>query len=160
MRRIVDGGIADWGERVIKASPQIIYRALLDPEAVAVWRAPAGMTCRVEAFDPREGGAFRLALSYGTALREARGKTSDDTDVVEGRFLELIPNERVVEQVEFVSNDPAFAGQMTIATVLAAVPDGTGVTIVCEGVPPGISGDDHHKGITSTLANLAAFAER
>ncbi|MEX0838305.1 MAG: SRPBCC domain-containing protein, partial [Parvibaculum sp.] len=65
----------------------------------------------------------------------------------------------VVELVEFVADDPAFAGAMTITTTLTPVPDGTEVHIVCENVPEGISAADHQAGIASTLENLAAFTE-
>ena len=77
----------------------------------------------------------------------------------QGRFLELVPDKRVVEIVEFESDDPAFAGAMTIITTLAVVPGGTEVTIRCENVPSGIWLSDHQEGMTSTLENLAVFAK-
>ena len=143
----------------IAASPRTIYRALLDPRAVAAWRPPKGMRGRFEAFDPREGGTYRMILEYDAAEHAARGKTSAHVDVVEGRFLELVPDARVVELVRFVSDDPAFAGAMTVTTTLAAVPGGTEVGIVCANVPPGIAADEHRAGLASTLENLAAFTE-
>jgi uncharacterized protein YndB with AHSA1/START domain len=79
--------------------------------------------------------------------------------VVRGRFLELVPNECLVELVEFESDDPAFAGAMTITTTLAPVSGGTEVTVLCENVPSGIRPSDHQAGLTSTLKNLAAFTE-
>jgi len=100
-----------------------------------------------------------MSLTYIDTGPELRGKTSEHADVVEGRFLELIPDRRVVEVVEFDSDDPAFAGAMTITTALAAVPGGTEVSIRCENVPDGIRPEDHQEGRGSTLANLAAFTE-
>lgn len=152
-------GRVDSASRIIKASPQTLYRALMDPEALVAWRPPEGMTGEMLAFDGREGGRYRMSLTYTGAGPEIRGKTSEHADVVEGRFLELVPDRRVVEVVEFDSDDPAFAGAMTITTALAAVPGGTEVTIRCENVPDGIRPEDHQEGMASTLANLAAFTE-
>ena len=87
------------------------------------------------------------------------GKTSEHSDVVEGKFLELVPDERVVQLVEFESENPAFVGAMTMTWSLAAVPGGTEVTILCENVPEGIRQEDHDAGLRSTLENLAAFTE-
>jgi len=153
------GKRTDCASRVIRASPRTLYRALLDPEAVATWRPPDGMRCRIHAFDPREGGTFRMSLIYADADHAMRGKTSDHADVVHGRFIALIPDERIVERVTFVSDDPAFAGAMTVTTILAPAPGGTEVTILCEDVPDGIRPGDHQAGMASTLKNLAAFAE-
>jgi uncharacterized protein YndB with AHSA1/START domain len=152
-------GRIDSASRIIRASPHVLYRTLIDPEALVSWRPPEGMTGEMLAFDGREGGRYRMSLTYTGAGHEVRGKTSEHADVVEGRFLELVPDRRVVEVVEFDSDDPAFAGAMTITTALAVVPGGTEVTIRCENVPDGIRPDDHLEGLASTLANLAAFTE-
>lgn len=149
----------DSASRVILASPRTIYQAFLDPEAVASSRPPEGMKGQIYAFDPREGGTFRMSFAYTDTDHTVRGKTSEHADVFQGRFLELVPNERIVELVEFESDDPAFAGAMTIITTLAAVSGGTEVTILCENVPSGIRPSDHQTGLTSTLKNLAAFTE-
>jgi uncharacterized protein YndB with AHSA1/START domain len=115
------------------------------------------MRGEILAFDTREGGTFRMAFIYeGDG---GHGKTTDNADVFEGRFAELMPNRRVVELVEFESDDPAFAGTMRIVTALEPVEDATRVTVSCENGPPGISEDDHKKGIASSLENLAAFVE-
>ncbi|KQU63983.1 ATPase [Aminobacter sp. DSM 101952] len=147
----------DTGSRLIKAAPSVIYRALVEPEAVASWRPPKGMRGEVLAFDAREGGSFRMAFIYEEA--GSHGKTSDNADVFEGRFAELVPDKRVVELVGFESDDPAFAGTMRIVTTLAPVDGGTLVSVSCEDVPAGIGEDDHREGIASSLENLAAFAE-
>jgi uncharacterized protein YndB with AHSA1/START domain len=152
-------GRTDRASRVIKASPQAIYQAFLDREAVAAWRPPQGMTAEIYAFKAREGGTFRMAFVYTATDRTARGKTSDNADVFHGRFLELVPNERIVEVVEFESDDPAFAGAMTVTTTLAAALEGTEVSFVCENVPSGIRPSDHQVGMASTLEQLAAFTE-
>jgi uncharacterized protein YndB with AHSA1/START domain len=87
------------------------------------------------------------------------GKTSANSDVVKGRFVELVPNKRVVQVVEFESDELAFSSEMKMTWSLAAVPGGTEVTMAAENVPSGISAEDHEAGMTSTLANLAAFVE-
>ena len=77
---------------------------------------------RILAFEPRVGGRFRLALEHTEAGHSVPGKTSAHADVVEGRFVELVPDARVVEAVEFVSDDPALAGEMRITTTLRRRP--------------------------------------
>jgi len=147
------------GSRLIKAPPHVIYQAHLDPQAIARWRPPKGMTAKVHAFEPRAGGTFRMAFIYDQPGPGSRGKTSEDADVFEGRFAELVPDRRIVEVVRFESADPAFAGEMRLTTSLAPTADGTHVTVIAENVPRGISAADHAAGIASSLANLAAYVE-
>ena len=117
------------------------------------------MKGQIHAFDPRVGGTYRMALTYDEPGHSMPGKTSEHSDVVAGQFLQLVPDERVVQLVEFESEDPAFAGAMTMTWALAAVPGGTEITILCENVPEGIRQEDHDAGLRSTLENLAAFTE-
>jgi uncharacterized protein YndB with AHSA1/START domain len=145
--------------RIIKAPRRRLYRAFLDPEALVAWLPPKGMTGRVFMFDAREGGGYRMALTYADPNHATRGKTSQHTDVVRGQFVELRPDERIVQRVEFDSEDPAFAGAMTITWTFADIPSGTQVTVLCENVPEGIRPSDHETGLNSTLENLAAFTE-
>lgn len=149
----------DTASRIIKASPQTIYRAFLDPAAIASWRPPEGMTAEVRAFDAREGGVFRMAFVYTGADHTVRGKTSEHADVFEGRFVQLVPNDRIVELVAFETDDPAFADPMKITTTFTAVAGGTEVTIRCDDVPSAIQASDHQLGMASTLQKLAAFTE-
>lgn len=149
----------DFASRVIHAPRQAIYRAFVDPEAWLSWLPPSRMDGRIETFDARPGGKYRLTLTYLRPERDAPGKTSDLTDVVEGTFLELVPDERIVQRVEFESDDPAFAGAMTMTWSLEEVREGTRVTIVCENVPSGIRQEDHDVGLRSSLGNLAAYVE-
>jgi uncharacterized protein YndB with AHSA1/START domain len=100
-----------------------------------------------------------MALSYSQLDSSVRGKTSADTDVVDGRFLAVIPNERIVQLVTFESDDPAFAGEMKMTWALSSVPGGTHVSIICENVPEGVGQVDHDAALRSTLDNLAAFVE-
>src|SRR5262245_61115890 len=153
------GKRVDSASRTIEASPRRIYQAFIDPDALASWLPPKGMRARIEVYEPREGGIYRLVLTYDEPDHSAPGKTSEHSDVVRGRFLELIPNERIVQLVEFESEDPAFAGQMKMTWTLTPVPGGTDVSIRCENGPEGIRPEDHEAGFRSTLENLAVFSE-
>ena len=149
----------DSASRLIPASPQAVYDALVDPDALVEWLPPEGMRGRFEWFELRNGGGYRLVLTY-TEQSSGRGKASSDTDVVEARFLELVPGERVVQSVAFESDDPAFSGTMTMTWALALTEEGTRVEIVADDVPSGISAEDHAVGLASSLANLAAYVGR
>jgi uncharacterized protein YndB with AHSA1/START domain len=80
------GRRTDSATRVIAASPQAIYQAFLDPEAWVKWLPPEGMTGQIYEFEPRPGGVYRMALTYSKGDRQPRGKTAENTDVVEGVF--------------------------------------------------------------------------
>jgi uncharacterized protein YndB with AHSA1/START domain len=149
----------DTASRVIAAPPEAVYAALIDPEALAAWLPPDGMSGRFERFDARPGGSYRLVLTYADAS-DARGKATPGSDVVEVAFLELVPGVRLVQAADFVSDDPANAGTMTITWELAAVDAATRVDIRADDVPAGISAEDHAAGLASSLANLAAYLER
>ncbi|WP_017606120.1 SRPBCC domain-containing protein [Nocardiopsis alkaliphila] len=143
----------DIGERTIMADRATTYRALTTPESLLEWLPPEGMTGRFEHFS-LEG--YQLVLTYGEA---GHGKSSEDTDVVKAEFTELVPEQRVVQRIVFESDDPTFAGVMTMRWSLSDAPEGTLVTIRAEDVPPGISQSDHEAGLASSLANLAAHLE-
>lgn len=149
----------DNASRVIAAPPERIYAALVDPEALAAWLPPHGMTARFERFDPRPGGSYRLVLTYEDA-QSGRGKATADSDVIEARFVSLVPGVRVVHEVDFESDDPLFAGTMTMTWHISSVDEGTLVEIRADDVPDGISADDHAVGMASSLANLAEHVER
>ena len=153
-------GRTDTGSRIIRATPQALYQAHVNPQALAQWRAPAGMRVEIYNFEPRVGGGYRMALVYESDDPAVRGKTSEKADVFAGTFVELVPGKRIVERVAFESDDPAFAGAMTITTTFRPMGEDTEVTMACSEVPAGISAEDHAAGIASSLANLAAYAER
>jgi uncharacterized protein YndB with AHSA1/START domain len=134
-----------------------VYRALIDPASVATWMVPTGMTSRVHEFDAREGGAFRISLTYDTPA--GTGKTTAQTDTHHGRFVKLVPNELVVETVEFETPDPAMQGEMTITIALADAEGGTAITAVHDGLPPGLSPADNETGWRQSLGKLAALVE-
>lgn len=150
--------ISHTASRTILATPRAIFRAFTDPEALANWRAPAGMSAEVHCFDPRQGGGYRMVLRYEDSTG-ATGKTSSMTDVVKARFLEIEPDTRIVEAIIFESDNPIFAGTMTLTTTMVAVNGGTKVSFVAEDVPEGISEEEHRRGMESSLKNLANLLE-
>ena len=143
--------------RHFNASREDVYRLLLDPGAIPKWRVPDGMTCRVHEFDAREGGAIRVSLMYDDPT--STGKSSAHTDTYHGRFVKLVPNERVVEVDEFETTDPALQGEMTITITLADANGGTELQAVHEGLPRGVSPADNETGWRMTLAKLAKLVE-
>lgn len=114
------------------------------------------MTGSFERFDARPGGSYRLVLTYAD-VPASGGKASADSDVVEARFVEIEADDRVVQAVDFTSDDPAFAGTMTMTWSVTRVPEGTRVDMRADDVPPGISAEDHASGMNSSLSNLAAY---
>ena len=149
----------DKGSRVIAAPLERVWRALVDPEALLAWLPPGEMTGRFERFDARPGGSYRMVLTYSDASG-APGKATAESDIVEARFVDIVPGERVVQAVDFVSDDPAYAGTMTMTWEVTAAGAGTRVDIVAEDVPDGISAQDHAAGLASSLTNLAAYVEQ
>lgn len=143
---------------MIGAPSEGVYAALVDPTALVAWLPPQGMTGRFERFDARSGGSYRLVLTYDKAT-SGRGKATVDSDVVEARFVSLVPGLRVVQEVDFESDDPSFAGTMTMHWDISSVDGGSLVQITAEGVPDGISAEDHAAGMASSLANLADHLE-
>lgn len=140
----------------MEAPLERVYNAMVDPEQLLNWLPPEGMSGRFERFDARPGGSYRLVLTYDDASA-AHGKATADGDVVDARFVEMVPFRRVVQAVDFVSDDRSFAGTMTMRWEVTAVDSGTRVDIVATDVPDGISAEDHAAGLASSLANLAAF---
>lgn len=149
----------DTASKLIRAYPAVIYKAFATPKALEKWLPPQGMTANIIAFSFREGGTYRMRLVYNES-QHSPGKTSDDADEVEVRFVKLVPSERIEQAVTFASGDPEFAGEMYMTWLLEPNPNGTLVTVRCEDVPAGIRPEDHDAGLKSTLGNLADFTEK
>jgi uncharacterized protein YndB with AHSA1/START domain len=143
--------------RHVRAPRAAVYRALVDADSVAAWRAPDGMTGHVHEFDAREGGTFRVSLTYDAPDRV--GKSESNTDTYHGHFAKLVPGEQVVEVFEFESADAALAGTMTMTTTLTDADGGTDVTVVHDGLPDSVPAADNELGTRMALANLAALVE-
>jgi uncharacterized protein YndB with AHSA1/START domain len=142
--------------RQMNAPPPAVYRALLDAGAVAAWRVP-GMTSQVHEWQAREGGVFRVSLSYGWPA--GTGKTAEHTDTYHGRFARLVPDQQVVEVLEFETADPELRGEMTVTTTLTDADGGTSVLVVHEGIPDKIPPADNETGTRMALDNLARLVE-
>ena len=145
--------------RSIPASRDAAFAAFLDPQALLAWLPPSGMTGEMHRFEPYAGGGYAMTLRYADP-GAGRGKTSDDADTVAVRFTEVVQGKRIVQEVDFASDDPAYAGTMTMTWSFADAPDGTEVAVEVANAPPGISAADHEVGIRSSLENLARFLVR
>ncbi|MEU0372205.1 SRPBCC domain-containing protein [Streptomyces sp. NPDC006283] len=144
--------------RHIKATRPAVYRALLDAAAIAQWRVPDGMTSEVHEFEPREGGRFRVSLTYDAPV--GTGKSAPQTDTYHGHFATLVPDEKVIEVLQFETADPALGGTMTMTTTLTEAPGGgTDVLIVHEGIPDVVPAADNKSGTRMALAHLARLVE-
>jgi uncharacterized protein YndB with AHSA1/START domain len=119
---------------------------------------PDGMTSLIHSFEPREGGTFRISLTYDAPT--IAGKTTAQTDSFHGTFVKLLPDTEVVQSVEFESDDPAMQGEMTITYTLSDAGSGTDLVGVHENLPPGVSPSDNELGWSISIAKLAALVER
>lgn len=149
----------DRAARRVEADLPTVFTAFTDAERLAAWLPPEGMTGRLERFDPRAGGGFRMVLSYDEPP-PGGGKADASSDVVEAHIAELDPAGRLVWQVKFPSEDPAAAGLMTMTWTLSPADDGTLVSVAAVDVPAAISPEAHAEGLRSSLAQLAAAVDR
>jgi uncharacterized protein YndB with AHSA1/START domain len=145
--------------RIIRARPDQLYSAFIDPVALVEWLPPAEMVGKIHAFDARVGGGYRMSLFYPENERVFRGKTFEKEDMVDVRFVALTPPHRIVEAVSFVTNDPAFAGEMTMTATFEEVSGGTQVTLAFENLPPGLRAEDNERGAELSLRQLAQRLE-
>ncbi|MBV6457813.1 MAG: hypothetical protein HONBIEJF_00933 [Fimbriimonadaceae bacterium] len=134
--------------RVLKAPPERIYRAILDPAANCKWLPPNGFTCTVHHLDATVGGSYRMTFTnFSTGQSHSFG----------GKYLELEPGARIVATDVF--DDPSLPGQMRTTYTFSAVSVGTEVTIVQEGIPPAIPAEACYLGWQESLENLARLVE-
>ena len=143
--------------RHVNAPRANVYRALVDARAVATWMVPNGMTSHVHLFDAREGGSFRISLTYDTPT--GTGKTTEHTDTYHGHFVKLAPNEQVVEVMEFETAAAEMRGEMTVTYTLIDADGGTDVLAIHDNLSPGISSADNEIGWQMALDKLAALVE-
>jgi uncharacterized protein YndB with AHSA1/START domain len=134
--------------RVLRAPPERIYRAYLDPDAMAKFLPPYGFTGRVLEMDARVGGIYRMQFTnFGNGQTHAFG----------GKYLELVPNEKIVNTDIF--DDPNLPGQMITTISLKAVSCGTEITAVQEGIPAMIPVEMCYLGWQETMQQLAQLVE-
>lgn len=134
--------------RVLSSTPQKIYKAFLDPDALARWLPPNGFIAKVHHMDPRVGGVFRMSFTnFATGNGHSFG----------GEYLELVPNERLKYTDKF--DDPNLPGEMVVTVTLKAVSVGTEINIVQEGVPDVIPVEACYIGWQQSLVFLAKLVE-
>jgi uncharacterized protein YndB with AHSA1/START domain len=142
----------------VNAPRSAVYRVLVSAEEIAQWRVPPDMSSQVHEFDAREGGRFRISLTHDAPA--GAGESAARTDTYRGHFVKLVPDEQVVEVLEFETEDPALRGAMTMTTTLTdAEGGGTDVLVVHEGVPDAVPAADNETGTRLALANLAQYVE-
>ncbi|MGA1804928.1 SRPBCC family protein [Rhizobium sp. HT1-10] len=134
--------------RILTASPEKVYRAFLDAEALAKWIAPNGFVCMVHHFEPSVGGTFRMSF---------RNFTSGNTLSFGGEFKELVPGERLRYTDRF--DDPGLPGEMEVTVLLKKVSVGTELEITQAGIPDAIPVEMCYLGWQETLVNLAKLVE-
>ena len=134
--------------RVLRATPEKVYRAFLHPEALAKWIPPYGFVCKVEHLDARVGGGFRMSFeNFTTGSSNAFG----------GEYLELVPNERLRYTDKF--DDPNLPGEIMVTVTLKAVICGTELSVVQEGIPAVIPVEMCYLGWQESIAQLANLVE-
>jgi len=134
--------------RVIAAKPEKVYRAFLEPDAVASWLPPYGFLCTVHELEAEVGGTFRMSF---------RNFTTGNGHSFGGEYMELVPGERLVYTDRF--DDPNLPGEMTVTVELKAVSVGTEMTVVQDGVPDVIPLEACYLGWQDSLRKLAKLVE-
>jgi uncharacterized protein YndB with AHSA1/START domain len=134
--------------RVLRATPDRVYRAFIDPDAMAKWLPPHGFTGKVHHMDAKVGGTYKMSFTNWS---------SGTTHSFGGKFLELVQNERVRYTDAF--DDPNLPGQMTTTVVLKKVSVGTEINITQEGVPDVIPAEACYLGWQESLTLLAQLAD-
>jgi uncharacterized protein YndB with AHSA1/START domain len=150
-------GRRDTALRVVESTPDAAYKAFVDPGALMAWLPPGNMTGRTLDYDFREGGRYRIELTYEDDTANHAGKTTGRTDISSGHFVSLVPGKRIVQSVEFESDDASFGGEMTVTWTFEPASDGTRVTVTAENIPSGINQKDHEAGLQDSLNNLARY---
>ncbi len=135
-------------QRVISAPPERVYRAFLEPEAIVKWNAPHGFVARIDHLDARVDGEYRMSfINFGTGTAHSFG----------GRYLELVPNKRIVSTDTF--DDPNLPGEMKMTYTFRKVSCGTELHITQEGLPDVIPPEACHLGLQQSLDLLALLVE-
>ena len=134
--------------RVLRATPERVYRAFLDAAAMAKWLPPNGFTVKVHHLDAKVGGSYKMSFTnFSSGKSHSFG----------GEYLELVPNERLRYVDRF--DNPGLPGQMTVTVTLKKVSVGTEIKIVQEGIPDAIPAEACHLGWQESLALLTLLVE-
>ena len=134
--------------RVLRAKPERVYKAFLDPDGMAKWLPPYGFTCKVHQMEAKVGGTYKMSFTnFGTGNSHSFG----------GKYLELVQGERIKYTDRF--DDPNLPGEMLTTVTLKAVSVGTEVSVVQEGIPAAIPAEMCYLGWQESLAQLATLVE-
>ena len=134
--------------RVLKSTPEKIYRAFIEPDGMSKWLPPYGFTAKVHHLEARVGGTFRMSFTnFSNGQSHSFG----------GEYLELVPHERLRYTDKF--DDPNLPGEMQVTVVLKQVSCGTEVNVVQEGVPAIIPVEACYLGWQESLIQLAQLVE-
>jgi len=134
--------------RILRSSPERVYRAFLHPDAMAKWLPPHGFTGKVHQLDARVGGTYRMSFTnFSTGQSHSFG----------GQYLELVQNERIRHTDQF--DDPNLPGEMLTTISIRPVSCGTELTIAQEGIPEAIPSEACYLGWQESLALLAQLVE-
>ncbi len=134
--------------RVLRATPDRVYRAFIDPEAMVKWLPPHGFTGKVHQSEARVGGSYKMSF---------KNFTTGESHSFGGKYLEMVPNERLRYTDKF--DDANLPGEMQVTVTLKAVSVGTEVNIVQEGIPDAIPAEACYLGWQESLRNLARLVE-
>ena len=134
--------------RVMTAKPEKLYRAFIEPDAIASWLPPFGFTCTVHELEAKVGGNHRMSF---------RNFTTGDSHAFGGTYLELVPGQRLVYTDKF--DDPDLPGEMKVTVSLTAVSVGTEIDIEQQGVPDAIPTEACYLGWQESLRKLARLVE-
>jgi uncharacterized protein YndB with AHSA1/START domain len=145
--------------RIIHATVEKVFEAFSNAKALEAWLAPSDMVGKVHNFNFRVGGGYTMSLFYPESEVNAKGKTAGKEDKFSSRYIEIIPNKKIIEAVNFETNEADFAGEMIMEVTFASHQDGTEVTFHFKNIPRGIKPEDNEAGTISTLEKLAAFVE-
>jgi uncharacterized protein YndB with AHSA1/START domain len=134
--------------RVLATKPEKVYRAFLEPDALAKWLPPSGFLCTVHNHEAKTGGTYKMSF---------RNFTTGKSHSFGGKYLELVPNKRL--RYTDVFDDPNLPGEMQVTVTLEAVSVGTDLQVVQEGIPDAIPAEACYLGWQESLRNLARVVE-
>ncbi len=151
-------GTASHTSRLIKASPAAVYRAFTEPSSLEEWLVPSGTTGTIHHFEPGVGGGYRMELTWMEPGSD-RGEGFEQEDHYTAKFVELVPDRRIVMAIKYENPDHKWSGEIMMIVTLAGEGGGTLVTIDFDNLPATITPADNDAGTRSALEKLARYLE-
>lgn len=143
----------------IKAPVAAVYSAFSSADALEQWLAPDGMTGKIHSFGFKAGEGYEMSLYYPDDETQFSGKTGNHEDRFTARFVEIIPNQKIVQVTEFHSDDDSFKGVMRMTVLFEPKGDETLITMLFDDIPSGIKPEDNEEGTRQSLDKLAKYVE-